>query len=123
MVTFTRLRRFSPAVVAPLFIPGFLALSSCVVETPSHEVQMEGGNPDAEIYVHEAPPPPREEVIVGVAPGPSYVWVGGYWTWHRSSWYWVQGRWAARPHPSAVWVPGRWETRSRGHVWLGGRWR
>jgi hypothetical protein len=111
------------AMMALLFIPGFFALSSCVVETPNHEVMMEGGNPEAEVYVDEAPPPPREEVIVGVAPGPSYLWVGGYWARHRSNWYWVQGRWAARPHPTAIWVSGRWESRGRGHVWVGGRWR
>jgi hypothetical protein len=103
--------------------PGFIALSSCVIDEPSHEVMMEGGNPGAEVYVDESPPPPREEVIVGLAPAPNYVWVGGYWAWHHSQWYWVKGRWAARPRPGALWVPGRWEARGRGHSWVGGHWR
>jgi hypothetical protein len=119
----SRLPFVSLAVAASLGIPGLFALSSCIVETPSHEVMMEAGHPEAEVYVNEVPPPPREEVIVGVAPGPSYVWVGGYWTWHHSNWYWVGGRWAPRPRPSAVWVPGHWESRGRGHVWITGHWR
>jgi len=114
--------RWAP-VVAVLCIPGVLPLASCVVAAPEHEVQMEGGYPEGEVYVNDAPPPPREEVAVGVAPGPAYVWVGGYWAWHHSNWYWVQGRWAARPRPGAVWVAGRWEARGRGHVWVSGRWR
>ncbi len=40
-----------------------------------------------------APPAPQVEVV-GAAPGPGYLWVGGYWNW-------VGGR--------HVWVPGRWE--------------
>jgi len=122
MPTRSPVRWLSFAALAALFLPGFFALSSCVVETPNHEVMMEG-NLDAEVFVNEPPPPPREEVIVGAAPGPSYIWVGGYWTWHRSNWFWVGGRWAARPRPNAAWVPGRWEQRDRGHVWVRGRWR
>ena len=123
MKTRFALRGLSLAVLAPLCIPGFLGLSSCVVAVLSHEVLVESRSPDGEIYVNEAPPAPREEVIVGVAPSPSYVWVGGYWTWHNSSWYWVGGRWAARPRPNAVWTQGRWEPRGRGHVWVRGHWR
>jgi hypothetical protein len=122
MPTRSPARWFSLAAMVALTIPGFFALSSCAVETPNHEVMMEG-NPEAEVYVDEAPPPPREEVVVGASPGPSYLWVGGYWTWHHSNWYWVRGRWAARPHPNAEWVAGRWEHRDRGHVWVRGHWR
>jgi hypothetical protein len=117
------LRWFCMAAMMPLCLPGFLLLSSCVVEPPSHEVLVEGDNREVEVYVDEAPPPPREEVIVGVAPSPTYIWVGGYWARHDSNWYWVRGRWAARPRPDAVWVQGRWEARGRGHVWVRGRWR
>ena len=34
----------------------------------------------AQVYVNIAPPPPRVEVKV-VAPGPGYVWIGGYHRW------------------------------------------
>src|SRR5262245_58879663 len=122
---FTRSRPpwLSLAVVPSLCLPGLFALSSCVVEVPRHEVMMEASHPEVEVYVNDAPPSPREEVIVGVAPGPGYVWVGGYWSWHNSNWYWVGGRWVARPRPSAVWFPGHWEPRGRGHAWVGGHWR
>jgi hypothetical protein len=103
-------------------LSGIPSLMSCIVAVPSHEVMMEGSI-SGEVYVREEPPPPREEVIVGIAPGPDYVWVGGYWCWQRSHWYWVGGRWATRPHPHAIWVAGRWEPHPRGHVWISGHWR
>lgn len=68
------------------------------------------------------PPRPRVEVI-GVAPGPGHVWIGGFWRWDRVAYAWVPGRWALRPHPRAVWVPGRWRHHSRGWYWIEGRWR
>src|SRR6202142_1752165 len=30
-----------------------------------------------------APPPLRHEVIIGVSPGPDYVWLGGFWAGSR----------------------------------------
>ena len=100
-----------------------LLVTSCAVEV---------GRPSADavyyadgdvMYVREAPPPPRGEVITGLAPGPDYVWVGGYWTHHPTGWTWMTGRWSLRPRPGVVWVPGYWERHPRGHVWVSGRWR
>jgi hypothetical protein len=61
----------------------FIALSGCVV---------------ADEYAIPEPPPERVEVI-GVAPFPDVVWVGGHWDWerrhHRYSWrdgYWRRHR-------------------------------
>lgn len=116
----TRLRK---ALLALLVLPGMLPLSSCVVAVPAHEGTVEYQASEGQLIVEEAPPPPREEVIVGVAPGPDYVWIGGYWTRQSTSWFWVSGRWAARPRPNAVWMAGHWERHPRGHVWVGGRWR
>ena len=113
---------FSLAIALPILILGILSLPSCIVAEPGHEVMMEG-SPGAEVVVNDTPPAPREEVMVGVAPAPNYVWVGGYWTWSHSNWYWVRGQWVARPRPSAVWVAGHWQPRGRGHVWIGGYWR
>ena len=110
-------------ILALAAMPSAFALTSCAVSTPNHEVMMEGSYSGDQVYVREEPPPPREEVVVGVAPNPSYVWVGGYWTWHHSNWYWVSGRWAPRPRPGATWVAGRWERHPRGHVWISGGWR
>ncbi len=48
-------------------------------------------------YVRSTPPPPPapQIEIVGVAPYPAAVWIGGHWAW--------------RPrHGGYVWIPGHW---------------
>lgn len=75
-----------------------LTLPGCVVvPDQAHYV---GG------VVMVAPPAPRVEVI-GVAPSPGYVWIGGYWNW-------VGGR--------HVWVPGRWDRGRAGYHWEAHQW-
>jgi hypothetical protein len=118
-------RLVSPAQVfwTALALAAVLApLSACyvTVREPVHEV--DGAYSSEEVYVSEPAPAPRTEVIVGVAPSPSHVWVGGYWTRYHNSWYWVGGRWVSRPHVGATWTAGRWEQRPRGYVWVGGHW-
>ena len=60
------------------FSVAVILLSGCVVarERP------------AEVVISE-PPPAGPVEVVPVAPGPDYVWVGGYWAW--------RGRWAWEP--------------------------
>ncbi|HTV98402.1 MAG TPA: hypothetical protein VME42_20595 [Steroidobacteraceae bacterium] len=61
-----------------------------------------------------APPAPQVEVV-GVAPAPGYIWVGGYWNWVGGRYAWVGGHWAAG-RPGYHWVPHAW-------VRAGGGWR
>lgn len=92
-----------------------LTLTGCVVApSPPHHVYYEP--------VMVAPPPPRVEVI-GVAPYPGYVWIGGYWTWHAHSHrhHWVPGRWEA-PRPGHYWEPHRWERQGEGWRERPGQW-
>ena len=99
-----------PAVYAP---PPPPAVVSVYVEPPlSQPEPIAIGWAPPPMLVESPPPPPFE----------SAVWVGGYWNWHRSNWYWLSGRWAARPRPGAVWAPGRWDHHPNGHVWISGRW-
>lgn len=56
--------------------------------------------------VLNAPPPAQAEVI-GVAPVPGYVWIGGYWNWVGGRHVWVSGHWAA-PRSGYYWVPHVW---------------
>ena len=70
-----------------------------------------------EVFVNEAPPPPRHERIYP-APGPDYLnWQG--------RWVWISGRYERHPHyhPGAAWIDGHWENRRGGFVWIEGSWR
>src|ERR1700756_863951 len=63
-------------------------------------------------YAAVAPPPPQGEVI-GAAPAPGYLWIGGYWNWVGGRHVWVAGRWEA-PRPGYRWVAHAWEHEARG---------
>ncbi|MFI5143027.1 MAG: hypothetical protein ACHQQS_07285 [Thermoanaerobaculales bacterium] len=89
---------------AILALAATLALGGCVVSA----------------WVPGEPPAPYVEAQV-VAPGPGYVWIGGWWEWHNR-WAWRNGYWAVPPHPRATWVAGRWDRGPRGWRWRPGRW-
>lgn len=97
------------AVVAACALP----LAGCVVAGPGY-------------YGYQVapygPPPPHHEVI-GVAPYPGYIWIGGYWSWTDHDYYnWRPGHWQA-PRPGYRWVPHHWE--QHGQEWRGmrGHWQ
>lgn len=75
----------------------------------------------AQVVMRAAPPAPIVERRP-IAPGPRYVWVGGYHRWDGYRYVWVPGRWAMPPHAGVVWVPGHWDGRPGGWVWIGGHW-
>ncbi|MGE5277482.1 MAG: hypothetical protein ACM3SU_10845 [Acidobacteriota bacterium] len=77
--------------------------------------------PDA-VFVHVAPPGSPVEVI-GVAPGPDYVWIRGHHRWSGSAYVWVPGHWAARPRHGAVWIDGHWAHHHKGWYWRDGHWK
>lgn len=77
----------------------------------------------AEVIVRVAPPAPQSVVVLGRAPGPKYVWIGGYHTWNGNRYVWVAGRWALPPRGMTVWVAPRWAPRKGGYVFVAGRWR
>src|SRR4029453_12974737 len=76
----------------------------------------------ARVYVKVAPPAPIAEVRV-VAPGPGYVWVGGFHRWDGKAYAWVPGRWALPPRAGVVWVPGHWKKHAHGWYWVEGHWK
>ena len=89
-----------------------VALPGCVVvPDQGHYV---GG------VVMVAPPAPRVEVI-GVAPNPGYVWIGGYWNWVGGRHVWVGGRWD-HGRPGYHWVPHTWERSGGGWRMHQGHW-
>ena len=73
-------------------------------------------------YVRVGPPPARYGVL-GVAPGPGYVWTDGYWDWRGNNWFWVGGRWTRPPRARAVWVAPEWRREGRGWRMHRGYWR
>jgi len=91
-----------------------LALGGCVV-TPV--------GPDA--YVGTAvtlePPPLRTEVI-GVAPGPGYIWTGGYWGWAGARYQWTTGHWL-RARPGYYWTRSHWVRGAGGWRRAQGHWQ
>ena len=74
-------------------------------------------------YYAATPPPPLRAETFGVAPGPDYAWVNGYWGWNGGAYAWVPGRWDRRPRPGAVWVEPRWERKGNRYHFRSGHWR
>jgi hypothetical protein len=74
------------------------------------------------VVVRVAPPAPIVERRP-IAPGPGYVWVGGYHHWDGARYQWVPGRYVIPPRPHGVWVAGHWRQRGGGWVWIEGHWR
>ncbi len=66
------------------------------------------------------PPPPQVEVV-GVAPAPGYIWIGGYWGWVGGRHEWIRGRWEA-PRPGYAWEPHVWVREGVGWRLREGRW-
>jgi len=76
-----------------------------------------------EVIVRMAPPPPVSTTVIGVAPGPGYVWIPGYHRWNGARYVWVGGRWMLPPRPGVVWVAPHWAARPGGYVFVAGHWR
>ena len=98
-----------------LLVAGVIAsavLSGCVVAPyPGY----------ADVAVSYQEPPPVQYEVVGVAPSPGYLWIGGAWFWEGGRYAWHPGRWEA-PRQGYHWVPHTW--RRVGNSWhmQGGRW-
>ena len=73
-------------------------------------------------YYRMPPPRPRVEAY-GMAPGPGYVWLNGYWAGGGGGYVWTPGYWARPPRPHARWMAPRWEQRRGGYRFRSGYWR
>lgn len=70
--------------------------------------------------VEVAPPAPPYEVV-GVAPFPGAIWIGGYWGWNGHRHVWSPGRWEA-PRRGYRYEPHMWTPEGRGWRERPGRW-
>jgi hypothetical protein len=68
------------------------------------------------------PPAPRFGVV-GVAPGPGFVWTEGYWNLRGAAWVWAPGRWVRPPRHGAVWVGAAWRHEGAHWRYHHGYWR
>ncbi|HEY8258640.1 MAG TPA: hypothetical protein VIG08_13370 [Gemmatimonadales bacterium] len=78
--------------------------------------------PPGRVYVVEGPPPVREEVIPG-EPGPTYIWVPGYWSRAPRGYVWVAGRYEVPPRARRAYVPGQRRHARGGWYFVEGHWR
>jgi hypothetical protein len=100
-------------------------MSGCVVAVrpaPVVYTQPAYSEPAGEVVVDSAPPPPQYEVI-GVAPGPGYLWIGGYYHWLGGRWVWYRGHYELPPRAGAHWVAARYDFRFGHRVYIRGYWR
>ena len=77
--------------------------------------------PPGSVVVVREPPRDRVEVIAA-SPGPSYVWVRGFWRWQRQEYVWVPGRWVRPERGFHKWESGHWRHRHGGWYWVEGHW-
>ncbi|MFO1294206.1 MAG: YXWGXW repeat-containing protein [Rubrivivax sp.] len=113
-----RRRFFAHAAALGLGAVGAALLAGCVVAPlPGYGAYEPADGPLADV----APPMPQYEAVP-VAPGPAYVWIGGYWAWQLGRYTWIGGRWAVPPQGHG-WVPGYWRREGPGWRWRGGYWR
>jgi hypothetical protein len=76
-----------------------------------------------EVVIRVAPPRPVRVGVVGVAPGPGFVWREGWHEWRGGAYVWVPGGWIRPPHPGMIWVAPRYRAYRGGYVFVPGRWR
>jgi hypothetical protein len=74
-------------------------------------------------YYAPVPPPPVRVEAFGVAPGPGFVFVNGYWGYQGGNHVWIPGRWERPPHGRSAWEAGRWERQGNRWAYRQGRWR
>ena len=83
-----------------------------------------GGCASRGYYAYRVPPPPQARYgVIGVAPGPGYIWIDGFYDLRGSRWAWSPGYWARPPRPHSVWVRPYWKPHGRGYRFHRGYWR
>ena len=73
-----------------------------------------------DFYVNIGPPPAYREYVPAVRPG--FVWVPGFWDWHRGRHHWVAGHWV-RARSGYYYAPTRWYERGGRYYLDRGGWR
>lgn len=110
---------------------GLIVLTGCrerrqmVVVHEQHPVAVERevvAPPDEVIIVQEPPP----AVIIERRPrppGPTYVWISGYYVYEGRHYVWRQGRYEVPPRRGQVYEQDRWQKTEHGYQRSPGHWR
>ncbi len=115
--------RAARAALGATMVASLLALTSgCVVAVRPAPVGVYAEPPPGEVVVTDLPPAPIYE-SVGIAPGPGYIWIGGYYHWAGARWVWYRGHYERPPHEGARWIAPRYEMRGGTRVYIRGYWR
>lgn len=101
-----------PLLARAIAVAASVLVAACVV------VPADGYYAGSPVMV--APPAPPPEVI-GVAPGPGFIWIGGFWNWVGNRHVWIGGHWESN-RPGYVWSPHRWYRDGPGWRRDPGRW-
>ncbi len=124
--------RIITIVFGGMVVAGWLLIAGCeherrvVVEREHHPVVEE-----RPVVVHERPAeviivreaPPREVVeIITPAPGPDFVWIGGYYIYSDHHYVWIRGHYERPPHHGANWESPRWTHEGDGWHHHEGKW-
>jgi hypothetical protein len=105
---------------AAALLPVLAMTSGCVVAVRPAPAAVVYAEPQ-EVVVTDLPPAPVAE-YVGVAPGPGYLWIGGYYHWLGGRWVWFRGHYERPPRPGARWIAPRYEIRGGTRVYIRGYW-
>jgi hypothetical protein len=122
---YTRLPLLRAAAGAAAVASALALTSGCVVAVrPAPVVYEQPVAPGVvgEVEVTQEMPAPVYETV-GIAPGPGFIWIGGYYHWSGGGWVWYRGHYARPPHPGAVWVGARYEVRGGRRFYHPGFWR
>jgi hypothetical protein len=114
-------RAVAAAAAAAALLSAMAFTAGCVVAVRPAPVGVVYTEP-GEVVVASEPPAPIVEVV-GVAPAPGYIWIGGYYHWYGSHWGWVRGHYALPPRHGAVWVGPRYYAHGGHRVYVAGYWR
>jgi hypothetical protein len=114
----TKKKLLTGAILAGLGLSG---LSGCVIR--EQVVAAPPPPPGGEVVVATDDPPPDVVEVRPIAPGPDYVWIGGFYAWRGGRYVWQRGYWGRPPYGRSYWQAGHWEHRPHGYVFIGGYWR
>ncbi|HEY4988296.1 MAG TPA: hypothetical protein VII09_00740 [Opitutaceae bacterium] len=123
---FKRVNPLRAVAGATIFASALALTSGCVVAVrpapaPVVYEQPVVGAPGEVIVDQEQPAPVVE--TVGIAPGPGFFWIGGYYHWSGARWVWYRGHYERPPHAGAAWIRPRYEYRGGHRVYIRGYWR